>query len=662
MLRKTMALSLACIVTLLGCGGGGGKGETGGGTPLSPPPPTGAFFADSPLDYSIAALDTLDSMLQLGFMANNLVSLSKGTVSGVQRVCQNGGIVVSSYSDDEPELHVGEVISIELSDCFRPEINDTVDGTLSVEIQSYNAATGMMSFNTTFEETAINSYGELLIVAGDMTIASTANSDSISVSLDIDNDFGIYAAGDIILSIGALSIEHVRNKLTAKYALSGSASLLETNAIDAFKVLINEPFVGYFEEYPHEGKLTLSSPVSNDLVVTANFVTDSAFYNYAFSGNTELSNWSYAVEGAMWSSDTQVTDSNNATEYRADNFISLGVNNPNADSSISVFSAIEFYFSRPVARIEVDNAYFESFASQVDNVDAVLDVNGAVVTVMPTKPLEPGTEYTLPGFRAYDALGQSVSIVFPTFYTSTEALADIQLSHYFANRSDIPTLTVEGTFANNGEVQQVSWQELSDYGVTFIEQEVNSVALDLSDVPEDTNEIVILAEVQSNNGLTAYTSKEIIVLPKSDTLLAIVSDRGDWVGQGRSMSYDENEGVFEIASYSTSNYIHFRFEATNTYDYWTLDFQAPEGQDLEVGVYENATRYPFQLGLAPGLDYSGNHRGCNRLYGEFEILEIEFEDGTPTKLAVDWIQYCEAEDAPPSRGVLRYNSTAGVSQ
>jgi hypothetical protein len=90
MLRKNMALSLACIVTLFGCGGGGGSGETGGGTPLTPPPPTGAFFADSPLDYSIAALDTLDSMLQLGFMANNLVSMPKGTVSGVQRVCQNG--------------------------------------------------------------------------------------------------------------------------------------------------------------------------------------------------------------------------------------------------------------------------------------------------------------------------------------------------------------------------------------------------------------------------------------------------------------------------------------------------------------------------------------------------------------------------------------------
>lgn len=662
MLRKTMALSLACIVTLFGCGGGGGSGETGGGTPVTPPPPTGAFFADSPLDYSIAALDTLDSMLQLGFMANNLVSMPKGTVSGVQRVCQNGGILVSSYSDDNAELQVGEAISIEFTDCFRPEVNDTVDGTLSVEILSYDADTGMLSFNTTFEDTTINSYGGLLLISGDMAVSSTTNSDSTTVSLNIENAFDIHAAGDLILSIGALNLEHIRNKLTAKYALSGGASLLETNAIDAFEVLIDVPFVGYFEEYPHEGTLTLSSPVSNDLVVSANFVTDSAFYDFEFNGNLESTNWTHAVEGAMWSIDTYIQDGGDATEYRADNFISLGVNNTRPDSSIPVFSGIEFYFSRPVSRIEVNNPNFESFTSQVDDVDVILDINGAVVTVMPTKPLEPGTEYTFQGFHAFDALGQSVSIDYPSFYTSSEALAEIQLSHYFPSRSGTPTLTAQSTFANNGEAQTVVWQELSDYGVTFVNQGVNNVSLDLSAVPEDTNEIVILAEVKSNNGLTAYASKEVVVLPESDTLLAIISERGDWVGQGRSMSYDENEGVFEIGSYSTPNYIHFRFESSLVYDYWTLDFQAPEGQVLEVGVYENATRYPFQLGQAPGLDYSGNHRGCNNLYGEFEILEIEFEDDTPTKLAVDWIQYCESTDAPPARGVLRYNSTVPVSK
>lgn len=660
MFKKTVVLPVLLTLPLLGCGGGGDSADNS--PPIVKPLPTGADFSQSPVDYSVAALDTFDSMLQLAFMTNNLVSLPKGTVSGLERICLNGGLITSHYDNENPELQAGEQITIAMSDCYRPEIDDSVDGTLAVEVISYDSESGVLSFSTTFDGTSINGFGESMLVTGSMTVSSVTTLEHATLDLAIDNTFDIQVTSDFTLSLGALDIEHVRNKATAKYSLSGNGRLLETDGIDAFDFAINQPFVGYFEEYPHEGKMTLSSPVSSDLVITTNFVTDSALFNYTFEGMEASYNWADALNGALWSSDTSVRSYGYANEHRADNFQSLGIDSIKSGGNIPVFVGTDFYFSRPVARVELELGYLESSDYSVERVEVELEVNGAVVTMTPKQPLQPGTNYTFHGMVAYDQLGQSVSTGYFTFNTSSQAVANINLSHYFSARTDTPTLTIEANFANSGEIREVQWQELSDYGVAFVDQGANTVSLDLTGVAENTNEVVILAEVQSNNGLTAYTSKEVIVLPNSDTLLAIVSEKGDWVGGGRSMSYDENEGVFEIASYSSPNYIHFRFESSLEYDYWTLDFQAPEGQTLEVGLYENATRYPFQLGNAPGMDYSGNHRGCNNLYGEFEIHEIEFEGDIPTKLAVDWVQYCESLDSPPARGVLRYNSSVSVAQ
>jgi len=55
-----------------------------------------------------------------------------------------------------------------------------------------------------------------------------------------------------------------------------------------------------------------------------------------------------------------------------------------------------------------------------------------------------------------------------------------------------------------------------------------------------------------------------------------------------------------------------------------------------------------------------DHYSCNNLYGSFTISEIAFSDGQLTKLAVDFVQYCESTDNPPLFGILRFNSTAKI--
>ena len=80
-----------------------------------------------------------------------------------------------------------------------------------------------------------------------------------------------------------------------------------------------------------------------------------------------------------------------------------------------------------------------------------------------------------------------------------------------------------------------------------------------------------------------------------------------------------------------------------------------------MGSYANATRWPFQETTAPGLDFSGNHRGNNRLTGSFNILESNVADDGTFSFAVDFLQYDEESTNAWIKGAIRYNSEVPVN-
>lgn len=91
---------------------------------------------------------------------------------------------------------------------------------------------------------------------------------------------------------------------------------------------------------------------------------------------------------------------------------------------------------------------------------------------------------------------------------------------------------------------------------------------------------------------------------------------------------------------------------------YTLTFVAPQDQpSFKVGKYLDASRFPFQAANQPGMDLSGHGFGCNTVVGDFEILEIAFnEDNAITRLALDFVHYCEWNRLHPTHGTVRYNS------
>jgi hypothetical protein len=155
------------------------------------------------------------------------------------------------------------------------------------------------------------------------------------------------------------------------------------------------------------------------------------------------------------------------------------------------------------------------------------------------------------------------------------------------------------------------------------------------------------------------------------TLLSFLSSPYSYVGGGETVSAGPDNGFdisvlgdqFTPITQITST-LHFSVLEPWTPDgwrWWYLRLAAPEGANLSVGSYANATRWPFQETTAPGLDFSGNGRGNNRLTGSFNILESNLADDGTFSFAVDFLQYDEESSNAWIKGAIRYNSEVPVN-
>jgi hypothetical protein len=74
-------------------------------------------------------------------------------------------------------------------------------------------------------------------------------------------------------------------------------------------------------------------------------------------------------------------------------------------------------------------------------------------------------------------------------------------------------------------------------------------------------------------------------------------------------------------------------------------------------VYLDAERAAFRTGRSPGLDVGGNGSGCNEVFGQFTVDQIESDgDGNITVLDVTYSRRCESAEATPVTGRLRYRA------
>ena len=133
-----------------------------------------------------------------------------------------------------------------------------------------------------------------------------------------------------------------------------------------------------------------------------------------------------------------------------------------------------------------------------------------------------------------------------------------------------------------------------------------------------------------------------ITVPDSGTFLYLYSESGDYIGQGLEQLYTSEDSSFTTSMVSGGESFHASVIQGNYDHWWYVDIVAPEGQPLAVGSYTGAERASFRSPGAPGMDVSGDGRGCNMLTGQFDVTEVSFAStGELLTFDATFEQHCE---------------------
>lgn len=142
-------------------------------------------------------------------------------------------------------------------------------------------------------------------------------------------------------------------------------------------------------------------------------------------------------------------------------------------------------------------------------------------------------------------------------------------------------------------------------------------------------QLILLALVGATFPVLASGGSTPAAADTATGYVTMVSESGDYIGQGIARTYRSNISYW--VSETTAHVSAGPF---------TFDFAAPAGYALTPARYPGATRYPFQEAGEPGIDVSGDGRGCNTSTGFFALL-----DRGPGRLWIVYEQHCEGDDA-----------------
>jgi hypothetical protein len=149
--------------------------------------------------------------------------------------------------------------------------------------------------------------------------------------------------------------------------------------------------------------------------------------------------------------------------------------------------------------------------------------------------------------------------------------------------------------------------------------------------------------------------------------LDLYSDPGDYIGQGLEQHFTigtANANVLDLTGDQLADYLTVVFFTPDGH-FWIVSFGTNQlGSDLVPGTYLNAERAPFASPGHPGLDVSGDGRGCNTLTGSFTVEEATFDysSGFPRVISfkATFEQHCEGAE-PALRGSFSYLDQSDLS-
>lgn len=140
------------------------------------------------------------------------------------------------------------------------------------------------------------------------------------------------------------------------------------------------------------------------------------------------------------------------------------------------------------------------------------------------------------------------------------------------------------------------------------------------------------------------------------TAVTMYSDSGDYIGGGVQRVFAPPSG--SVTASGGGGQLSVGVGGGPTGAGFSMEFAAPPGSALGTGVYVDAERAAFRSAGHPGIDISGDGRGCNEDAGRFEVKDLAWgAKGAVQRLWLVYEQHCEGGTAA-TFGEIRVNEPA----
>src|SRR6266704_4166408 len=140
-------------------------------------------------------------------------------------------------------------------------------------------------------------------------------------------------------------------------------------------------------------------------------------------------------------------------------------------------------------------------------------------------------------------------------------------------------------------------------------------------------------------------------------VVTMFSDRGDYIGAGIPQEFDQTNAT--ISGLLSPAGISLSLSGGTSGTDWSMDIDPAQGSTFKVGYYRGAQRAAFRTSGHPGLDITGDSRGCNTVSGAFEIRRLTISNSIITSLDLLYEQHCEGKPAALFR--LSLNGCSGIT-
>ena len=576
--------------------------------------------------------------------------------------CGSEGSYTVSFHDKNTDLIVssGDKIHFDFQSCLLSSMNTLVRGQLEINIDQTSKTGKPNEFKVTLADLAINVGSnhqvEELMITGEFSVVRS-NTDIQTITRLNTTKLDFAYPNEQPIHITNLTTEKIENYETAQVQLQLSANVEQKSTSGLYSVKYLSPLTAPFGSFPTSGQIKIANIENSDDAMFINAIAPKSHggvFQLIDKEQKELTLSAVDYNGnAIYR--LSALGGIHIKNYQEDELRLLGISLPN--DNFEVNDSFTFILSQPISSVEG----LMHFSNGGHQTDGSIVFSGTKLTGTPNELLQVDSEYrvSLPAIVSKTAASEPTVGLSTNIRISNNIVPVISLSQGYFSELSTPVLSAKQSELNKGKEFSYLWQTTDNLNVTFDTKNAVETEIQIgSDITRDFN---LQLTMTNDLGNRAIVEKALKYLDVNNSYMLIIGSDESYVAQGETWPLNDKDGEFTLstkpyeAAAKSRSFISVGYQGL---DRWSLAIEAPTGADLAIGKYKGATRYPFQnKSDVAGLSFSGQSRGCNSSFSDFEIYEIEFDsDMNLTKLALDFDHACEQSTRKRLQGTVRINS------